>query len=203
MYQVILVHFFKGTETINKKRIDVCKLKLYLQKVYWQNSTNFCPVKAVSGTISKEEHMTGWKAARFYYLKLCVCADILISFHWFFLSYTWAQFEFCMWTPLYIFSSLYSKTIIHQFFLINRQTQNHHVHTALYVMWSLPFSSACWSSSGQLVSAALYWEQLPHQVPVPSGTPPCWTQLLKLIRKHCCQGKAWWSRRGKICCPCG
>lgn len=65
---------------------------------------------------------------------------------------------------------LYSKTIIHQFFLINKQTQKQHVHTAPFVMMlSLPFSSACWSSSGQLVSAALYWEQMPHQVPVPAG----------------------------------
>ncbi len=134
---------------------------------------------------------------------VCVLTSLFPFIFFFVLRMTWAQFKFCMWTPLYIFSSLYSKTIIHQFFLINRQTQNHHVHTALYVMLSLPFSSACWSSSGQLVSAALYWEQLPHQVPVPSGKPPCWTQLPKLIRKHCCQGKAWWSRRGKICCPCG
>lgn len=37
------------------------------------------------------------------------------------------------------------------------------------MMLSLPLSSACWSSSGQLVSAALYWEQQPHQVPVPAG----------------------------------
>ncbi len=35
------------------------------------------------------------------------------------------------------------------------------------------------------------------------GTPPLLATAAQLIRKHCCQGKAWWSRRGEICCPCG
>ncbi len=103
-------------------------------------------------------------------ISMCVLTS-LFSFIDFSLSYTWDQFGFWMCTPVYFFVfSLYSKTIIHQFFLINKQTQKQHVHTAPYVMMlSLPFSSACWSSSGQLVSAALYWEQMPHQVPVPAG----------------------------------
>ncbi len=112
-----------------------------------------------------------WLDEKLHYFINKLVLTSLFSFIDFSLSYTWAQFGFWMCTPVYFFVfSLYSKTIIHQFFLINKQTQNQHVHTAPYVMMlSLPFSSACWSSSGQLVSAALYWEQMPHQVPVPAG----------------------------------
>ncbi len=111
------------------------------------------------------------------------------------------QFGFWMCTPVYFFVfSLYSKTIsISSSWSINKLKTNMCIR--LHMWW------CCLSLfpllAGPLVASwcqQLFIESRCHiRYLCQLGTPPCWPQLPQLIRKHCCQGKAWWSRRGEIC----